>query len=102
MTDANTLLELLLGPPADAIAVILPEYEIRVTYGQLRDQVTAMANSLAALGIRHGDRVATVLPNGLPAIVTFLAASVAGTAAPFNPGYKQDEFSFYLEDTAAR
>ena len=42
------------------------------------------------------------MPNGLPAIVTFLAASVAGTAAPLNPGYRQDEVSFYLEDTAAR
>src|SRR5713226_5677697 len=61
-----------------------------------------MADALAAAGISRGDRVATVLPNGLPAIVSFLAASIAGTAAPLNPGYRQDEFSFYLEDTAAR
>jgi acyl-CoA synthetase (AMP-forming)/AMP-acid ligase II len=42
------------------------------------------------------------LPNGLPAIVSFLAASIAGTAAPLNPAYRQDEFSFYLEDTGAK
>ena len=41
-------------------------------------------------------------PNGLPTIVAFLAASMAGTAAPLNPGYKEDEFRFYLEDTDAR
>ncbi len=41
-------------------------------------------------------------PNGLPAIVSFLAASIAGTAAPLNPAYKEDEFRFYLEDTAAK
>jgi acyl-CoA synthetase (AMP-forming)/AMP-acid ligase II len=38
----------------------------------------------------------------LPAIVTFLAASVAGTAAPLNPGYRQEEFSFFLDDTSAK
>ena len=48
------------------------------------------------------DRVSTILPNGLPAIVSFLAASVAGTAAPLNPGYREEEVSFYLEDTAAK
>ena len=61
-----------------------------------------MANALASIGIGRGDRVATVLPNGLPAIVSFLAASVAGTSAPLNPGYREDEFSFYLEDIGAK
>jgi acyl-CoA synthetase (AMP-forming)/AMP-acid ligase II len=42
------------------------------------------------------------LPNGLPTIVSFLAAAMAGTAAPLNPGYKEEEFRFYLEDTNAR
>ena len=40
--------------------------------------------------------------NGLPTIVSFLAAAMAGTAAPLNPGYKEDEFRFYLEDTNAK
>ena len=42
------------------------------------------------------------LPNGLSSIVSFIAASIAGTAAPLNPGYRQEEFSFYLEDTSAK
>ena len=61
-----------------------------------------MADPLAALGIQRGDRVATYLPNGLPTIVSFLAASIAGTAAPLNPGYREDEVNFYLEDTGAK
>src|SRR5260370_32940528 len=61
-----------------------------------------MAEALAAAGIAHGDRVAMALPNGLPAIVSFLAASIAGTAAPLNPAYRHDEFAFYLEDTNAK
>jgi len=46
--------------------------------------------------------VANVLPNGLPTIVAFLAGAIAGTAAPLNPAYRYDEFSFYLEDTSAK
>src|SRR5262249_1541921 len=102
MSTANTLYELIQAAPPDATAILLPESGIRVSYQSLRDQVTQMANALAALGIERGDRVATVLPNGLPAIVSFMAASVAGTAAPLNPGYREDEFSFYLEDTSAK
>lgn len=102
MPIPETLLELLNAAPRERTAVILPETGIRVTYGELREQVGAVAGALASLGIRRGQRVATVLPNGLPTVVSFLAASVAGTAAPLNPGYRQDEFSFYLEDTSAR
>src|SRR5262249_53718005 len=83
-------------------AIILPESGIRVTYKQLVEQVKAMADALASLGIQKGDRVATYLPNGLPAVVSFLAASIAGTAAPLNPGYREDEVAFYLEDTSAK
>ena len=97
-----TLSELIEQAPADKIAIILPEQDIRVTYAALRAQVLAVAEQLAAAGVRRGDRVASALPNGLPAIVSFLAASVAGTAAPLNPAYKEDEFRFYLEDTAAK
>jgi len=102
MSQPTTLLELIGLPPADSTAIVLPEAGIRVSYQQLRDQVSEMADALASLGISRGDRVATYLPNGLPAIVSFLAASVAGTAAPLNPGYREDEVAFYLEDTSAK
>ncbi len=83
-------------------AIIVPELGIRVTYDSLRQQVLAMANALASAGIRRGDAVAIALPNGLPAIVSFLAASIAGTAAPLNPAYPYEEFLFFLGDTDAR
>jgi oxalate---CoA ligase len=102
LASAQTLWDVLSGPPADATAIILPETNTRITYGQLRAQIQQMANALAAFGISPGDRVATSLPNGLGAIVTFVAASMAGTAAPLNPGYRQEEVAFYLEDTSAK
>ena len=98
----TTLPEFLERAPADKIAVILPEQHISITYGMLRQQVQAVAEQLAAAGVGRGDRVATALTNGLPVIVAFLAAGVAGTAAPLNPAYKEDEFRFYLDDTAAK
>ena len=100
--EPTTLLGLLDGIPEGKTALVAPEQNIRLTYGDLRRQVESLAESLAGWGIERGDRVGMALPNGLPSIVAFLAASIAGTAAPLNPGYKEDEFRFYLEDTNAR
>jgi acyl-CoA synthetase (AMP-forming)/AMP-acid ligase II len=97
-----TLLDLIRAASADKTAIILPEQNVRVTYGGLRSQVERLAESLAGAGIGRGDRVAMALPNGLPVIASFLAAATAGTAAPLNPAYKEDEFRFFLEDTNAK
>src|SRR5438093_5224432 len=101
LKSVDTLLDVLHFADSHT-AVIVPELGIRVSYDSLRQQVLAMADALATAGIRRADRVAIVLPNGLPAIVSFLAASIAGTAAPLNPAYPYEEFFFFLEDTAAR
>lgn len=101
LKSVDTLLDVLHFADSHT-AVIVPEMGIRVTYDSLRQQVLAMADALASAGIRRGDRVALVLPNGLPAIVSFLAASIAGTAAPLNPAYPYEEFLFFLGDTDAR
>jgi oxalate---CoA ligase len=102
VSEILTLLDVLDAAGPERIAVILPEVEVSVTYSDLRRRVRAMAGGLYAAGVRRGDRVAMALPNGLDAIVAFLAAAAAGTAAPLNPGYKFDEFCFYLADTRAK
>jgi acyl-CoA synthetase (AMP-forming)/AMP-acid ligase II len=101
-SQPTTLLGLIKAIPGDRTAIVLPEQNIRVTYASLAAQVQAVADQLATAGIGRGQRVSTALPNGLPTIVTFLAASVAGTAAPLNPAYREEEFRFYLEDTDAK
>ena len=97
----TTLLGLLTAPD-DRTALISPDQGIRITYGGLRTQVQDVASALAAAGVKRGDRIGMALPNGIPNIVTFLAASMAGTAAPLNPAYKEEEFKFYLDDTNAK
>jgi acyl-CoA synthetase (AMP-forming)/AMP-acid ligase II len=101
LKPADTLLDVLHFAHSGT-AIIVPESGVHVTYDSLRQQVLATANALASAGIRRGDAVAIALPNGLPAIVTFLAASIAGTAAPLNPAYPYEEFHFFLGDTNAR
>jgi acyl-CoA synthetase (AMP-forming)/AMP-acid ligase II len=101
LKSVHTLLDVLHFADSHT-AIVVPELGIRVTYDSLRKQVFDMASALASLGIRRGDTVAIVLPNGLPAIVSFLAASIAGTAAPLNPAYPYEEFLFFLGDTDAR
>src|SRR5271169_4388252 len=101
LKSVDTLLDVLHFADSHT-AVIVPELSLHVTYDSLRRQVLEMANALASAGIRRGDAVAIALPNGLPAIVSFLAASIAGTAAPLNPAYPYEEFHFFLGDTNAR
>lgn len=101
LKSVHTLLDVLHFADSHT-AVIVPELGVLVTYESLRQQVLAMADALASAGIRPGDRVAMALPNGLPAIVSFLAASIAGTAAPLNPAYPYEEFLFFLGDIDAR
>ena len=101
LKSVDTLLDVLHFADSHT-AVVVPELGIRLTYDSLRRQVWTMANALASVGIRRGDSVAIALPNGLPALVSFLAASIAGTAAPLNPAYPYEEFLFFLGDTGAR
>jgi acyl-CoA synthetase (AMP-forming)/AMP-acid ligase II len=98
---AGTLHEVLARGQEDNLALVVPDGP-RLTYGQLRAVVHETADAFARLGLGRGDRIALVLPNGAEVVVTFLAAALAGTAAPLNPSYTEDEFRFAFEDTGAR
>ena len=106
MTSANasptTLLGLTDSVPTGNTAIIVPEQSLHISYAALRANVTALAESLAAAGIERGDRIGMAMPNSLACVVSFLASSMAATSAPLNPGYKDEEFQFYLDDTNAK
>jgi acyl-CoA synthetase (AMP-forming)/AMP-acid ligase II len=102
MQKVNTLWDLIGQAPASSTALIVPDSNVRLTYADLREQVSAAADLFASAGIRPGERIAMALPNGVPTLVCFLAATIAGTAAPLNPAYRREEFDFFLEDTSAR
>jgi len=105
MTDSrrmSTVFELLAGGEGD-VALVEPDAGRRVSFAELRGEVGELAGRLAAAGVRRGDRVALVLPDG-PTFVRHLLATAAlgAAAAPLNPAYTAEEFRFYLEDLAPR
>ncbi len=62
-----------------------------------------LAGRLCAVGVERGDRVAVVLPNGPEFVQVLLAITMLGAAAaPLNPAYTADEYSFYLGDLQPR
>jgi acetoacetyl-CoA synthetase len=74
---------------ADTLAVVHSS-ELReldeLTWGQLTDQVAAVAGGLRALGVQRGDRVVAYMPNIPETLVAFLAVASIGaiwsSAAP--------------------
>src|SRR5882672_5009264 len=98
----STLMNLWSRQFASQPAVFIPDGP-EVTYGQLQNQIEAVAAALRAGGVQAGEPIGIVLPNNLEFLVAFLATTWArAVAAPLNPGYKVEEFRFYLEDSGAR
>lgn len=73
-----------------------------LTYGGLRQLATDVKASLSAAGIGSTDRVAIVLPNGPEMATAFVAIAQSATTAPLNPGYREEEYEFYLQDLKAK
>ena len=101
MTTFSTVPQLIAAQPRDAIAITSPS-GTALRYGQLSQLLDATAALLRAHGLARDDRVALVLGNGPEMACAFLSVSSACTAAPLNPGYRRDEFAFYLRDLQAK
>ncbi|MEM8869959.1 MAG: acyl--CoA ligase [Pseudomonadota bacterium] len=98
---AATLKALLAQHDADASAIGAPGRDW-LTYGGLRGLASEVAGALHAFGIGTGDRVAIVLPNGPEMATAFVTIAQAATTAPLNPGYREEEYEFYLNDLKAK
>jgi acyl-CoA synthetase (AMP-forming)/AMP-acid ligase II len=98
---ADTMSGLLARGAADAPAIGAPG-RAWMTHGALRDLAARTVRDLNALGIGRRDRVAMVLHNGPEMAASFVAIAAGACTAPLNPGYKRDEFDFYLGDLNAR
>ncbi len=102
-TPAETLATVLSSRASGAPALLAPEDDAAVTYGELAARVEVLARRLAALGATRGERVAVVLPNGPEIVQLVLAIALVGAAAaPLNPSYTASELEFFLGDIAPR
>ncbi|PMS38411.1 acyl-CoA ligase (AMP-forming) (exosortase A-associated) [Trinickia symbiotica] len=75
----------------------------RVDYTQLLADVRRAAAGLRTAGIGRGDRVATYAPKRYEAVVTMLAANLAGAIiVPINPQLKEHQVRYILDDSGAK
>lgn len=92
-------LEAILGGNTGDVALTDAAGVRTLTYEQLGQVSERIGRKLVGAGVRVGDTVALVAPNGPDLVSTFLGILRAGAAvAPLNPAYTQDEFQRYLED----
>ena len=83
--------------------VALADSDRRLTYGDWTRQVIKLADALASLGIRHGDRVAISMRNSIEMATCLYAPQMLGAVAvPFNFRLKPDTIDHVLKDSGAR
>jgi len=88
------------GSPLDCALVCDGE---RITYDALRDLVARAAGVLQQRGVGEGDRVAVMLPDGIPWVSAFLGTMWAGgVAVAVNPHIPADEWKFILGEAGFR
>jgi oxalate---CoA ligase len=98
---SSCLKDLLAHGDSEAIAISAPG-RTSLSHGALRAQIRSTVERLNALGLGRNDRVAIVLDNGPEMAACFIACASGVASAPLNPGYRAEEFEFYLSDLNAR
>ncbi len=73
-----------------------------LTHEGMRRLIADTVKKLNSLGIGRNDGVAIVLPNGPEMAAAFLAVAAGAATAPLNPGYREEELTFYLTDIGAK
>jgi acyl-CoA synthetase (AMP-forming)/AMP-acid ligase II len=101
ISSLATVLDLLEAGAAGATALSAPG-GAPLTYRAMRQLARDTLSALNAMGIGRNDRVAIVLDNGPEMAAAFVSVAAGATAAPLNPGYRADEFEFYLTDLNAK
>ena len=92
----------MLAAGADTAPALAAPGRASLDFAALRSLVADTLASLNRLGIGRNDRVAIVLANGPEMAACFAACACGVTSAPLNPGYRADEFEFYLSDLSAK
>jgi len=74
-----------------------------MTYGQLYERSTRLANALAQLGIKKGDRIAILLQNSFEIVESYFAIGLLGCATiPLNPMYTGREIEYIVNNSESK
>ncbi|HWW52925.1 MAG TPA: acyl-CoA synthetase [Acidimicrobiales bacterium] len=86
----------------DHLAVVDPDGH-EVTRGELLASANQLVHALRALGLEQGDVIATVVPNGIPMLELFMAATQAGWyITPINFHLAAPEIAYIVADCEAK
>ena len=96
----NDLLRIGLGAAPDETALV--SIVRSLTWRELEDESSALAGGYLGLGLREGDRIASLMPNRVDLVVHYLACFKAGlVATPLNYRYTFREIDHALEVSGA-
>jgi long-chain acyl-CoA synthetase len=85
----------------EKIAIV--EDRAQITYDKLYAQVKGLSLGLSSLGICPSDCVAVILPNCTEFVVSFYAAAKLNAIfLPLNHLFKEEELSYYINDSNAK
>lgn len=74
----------------------------RITYGQFFDRCDRWSTALQGLGVRPGDRVATISPNTLSHLESFYAVpQIGAVVVPINYRLTPDDFAYIINHSGA-
>ena len=87
----------------DAEAIVARHQGRRLTYAELRGEVTQAARALLALGVAAGDRVGIWSPNRIEwAVVQYATAEIGAILVNVNPAYRVHELRHALNVAGVR
>ena len=74
-----------------------------VTYRGYDERTDRVAGGLARLGLGRGDRMAVLLPNGLPIVEAYMgAAKLGAVSVPLNPMFTPREIEYVVNNSRAK
>jgi len=87
----------------DSTALVLPDSEETVTYGELADAIARAGNAVRDLGVERGDRVALCFENGPELVAVFFGTIRAGfVPVPVNVRSSVETVRHVVADSGSR
>jgi len=74
--------------------------DCRLTFGEFNARVNRLANALSGLGVKKGDKLATILPNCLKLLETYWAvAKIGAVVVPLSPLLRERALAALIRDS---
>ena len=84
-------------------ALVVRHQKVRLTYGELRQKVDALACGLRRLGLAPGERIGIWSQNNVEWVLTQFATAKAGLVlVNINPAYRRSELEYALNKVGCR